>query len=53
MDTSISSEALSQLGVEKIAFTPKPDGHKYLKSSFTTKNYKDGLITSKSNIRWN
>ncbi len=27
MKTSISSEALSQLGAEKIAFPPKSDGH--------------------------
>ena len=27
MKTSTSSEALSQLGAEKIAFSPKPDGH--------------------------
>ena len=27
MKTSISSEALTQSGAEKIAFSPKPDGH--------------------------
>ncbi len=27
MKTSISSEALSQSGAEKITFPPKPDGH--------------------------
>ena len=27
MKTSISREALSQLGAEKIAFPPKSDGH--------------------------
>ncbi len=27
MKTSISSKALTQFGVEKIAFPPKPDGH--------------------------
>ncbi len=27
MKTSISSKALTQFGAEKIALTPKPDGH--------------------------
>ncbi len=43
MKTSISSEALTQFGAEKIAFRPKPDGRTDLRTDIS--NYRvDSLL---------
>ncbi len=58
MKTSISSEALFQLGAEKIAFPPKPDGQTdrhtdrqtYGRTDIRTDRHTDGQTYGRTDI---
>ena len=51
MKTSISNEALSQLGAEKIAFPPKPDGQTDIRTDISI--YRVALLLKKATIAAN